>query len=152
MLITPDRGKKIFGVLIILAAIALIAGSLNEPRRAKSRTAITEAHVLSSFEVMTGIGPLRRSSISVRYEFVADGTRVEAQQLVDSLPGDRIEVHFDPRQPQNNGLALPDTSNRFVGIKVGLLFVIGMGLTINIWKRPITRLGSAVAARTRKRT
>lgn len=132
---------------MILAAIAIIAGSLYEPRRAKSRTAIAEAHVLSSFEVMTGIGPLRHSSINVRYEFVANGARVETEQLVDSLPGGPVDVHFDPRQPQNNGLALPDTSNRFVGVKAGLLLVIGMGLTINIWKRPLKRLRSAVASR-----
>ena len=150
MIITPDRGKKIFGVLMILAAIAIIVGSLNELRRAKSRTAITEAHVLSSFEVMTGIGPLRRYSINVRYEFLTNGVRVEKQQLIDSLPGGPVHVHFDPQQPQNNRLALPDTSSRFAGVTVAVMLVIGMGLTLNVWKRPIARLRSVTASRTRR--
>jgi hypothetical protein len=143
MLITPDRGKKIFGVLMILAAIVLIAASLAEIRRAKFRTAVTEAHVLSSFEVMMGIGPLRHASIKVKYEFVANGARFEKEQLVDNLPGGAVQVYFDPRQPQNNRLALPDTSSQFVGITAGLLLLIGVGLTINVWKRPMAHLRSA---------
>src|SRR6267154_1074853 len=140
MLITPDRGKKIFGVLMIVAGLGIAAGSLAEFFRAKSRTSLAEAHVLSSHETMMGIGPLRHYSIDTRYEFFTDGVRFEKQQLIDNLPKEAIYVRFDPKQPQNNGLALPNSAPQFLSIIAGLLFVIGLGLTLNIWKRRPTHI------------
>ena len=142
MLITPDRGKRLFGFLMIVAGLFITAGYLSESFRAKSRTSTTEAHVLSSAETFMGIGPLRHYSVNVRYEFFADGVRFEKAQLVDNLPGRTIHVQFDPRHPTNSSLALPDSAPRFQGIIAGLLVVIGLGLALNIWSRSVARFRS----------
>lgn len=150
MLITPDRGKQIFGLLMILAGLAMTAGSLRESLRARSRTSVTEAQVLASFKTFMGIGPLRHEAINVRYEFFVNGVRFEKNQLVDNLPGGPVYVQFDPTQPQNNGLALSNSAPEFLGVTAGLLLIIGLGLALNVWKRLTARSRSAGDAQTSK--
>ena len=94
MLITPDRGRRIFGILMILAGLGMAAGSLKESFRARSRTRIAEAHVLSSHQTMMGIGPLRHYSINAKYEFFADGVWIEKEQLIDNLPSGPVYAAF----------------------------------------------------------
>lgn len=103
---------------------------------------MTEAHVLSSYQTMMGIGPLRHYSINAKYEFFADGVRIENEQLVDQLPTGRVYVQFDPQQPNNNNLALPNNAPRFLGVIAGLLIFAGVGLTLRIWS-PISRPSSS---------
>jgi Protein of unknown function (DUF3592) len=133
MLLTPDRGKRIFGVLTILAALGIIAGSLGEWYRSKSRTSVVEAKIVSAHESMMGIGPLRHYSIHTRYEFVAGGERIDKEQEVDSLTAAPVYVRFDPEKPANSSLELPDSRPRFRGLLAGLLMFVGVGLLLRVW-------------------
>jgi hypothetical protein len=139
MLITPERGKGIFGVLMVLVALGMIAAGVRDFYRAKARTSVTEVHVLKSFQTESGIGPLRHSSINVRYEFFANGLRFEGAQLVDDLTKGVTFVQFDPQQPQNSSLTLQDSTPQFLAVIAGLLFVIGMWLVLSVWN-PVSRL------------
>jgi hypothetical protein len=136
MLLTPDRGKRIFGVLMILAALGIIGSSLNEWHRSKSRTSVVEAKIVSAHESMMGIGPLRHYSIHTRYEFVAGSERIKNEQEVDSLTAAPVYVRFDPQQPANNSLELVDSSPRFRGLLAGLLMFVGVGLLLRVWSPP----------------
>ena len=138
MLITPDKGKMVFGLLMILAGLGMTAGSVIDFFRAKSRTSVAEVRVLKSFPAMMGIGPLRHYSTNVKYEFVVDGLRIEREQLVDNLPDGPVYVRFDPTKPNNNRLAHSDTSSRFLGLIAGLLMIVGVGLVLRVWS-PIVR-------------
>jgi hypothetical protein len=119
---------------MVLMGLGIIAASLNETFRTRSRTNITEAHILSSYKTMMGIGPLRHYSTQTKYEFFANGARYEKQQLVDSVPGGIVYVKFDPLRPQNSSLVLPDSSPQFLGVLAGALLLIGTGLTLHTWK------------------
>jgi len=137
LIITPTRGKRIFGFLLILAGLGILAALGNETLRARSRTSSTTAHILSSFRTGKGIGPLRQDSISIRYEFFVNGLRFEQEQLVDNLDAGIIYVQFDPQQPKNNRLDLPDSTAYFNGVLAGVFLMIGIGLMVHTW-RPIT--------------
>jgi len=135
MFLTPERGKKIIGVLLMVVGLATAARLVDELFRAKSRTSITEAHVLSASVTGMGIGPLRHYGVNTRYEFLTNGVRFEREQLVDNLPSGAIYVRFDPGQPDNNDLALPDSSPQFMGAMSGLMLTFGIWLILNNWKR-----------------
>jgi hypothetical protein len=142
MLISPSRGKRIFAFLMILMGIGVIAGLLKEDYQARSRTSVTEAHILDSQQTMSGVGPVRQYSIDTKYEFFVDGVRFEKQQLVDRLPGWTVYVRFDPRQPKNNALDLANSSPRFIGVFAGGLILIGAILAWHSWK-PLAFLQSS---------
>jgi uncharacterized protein YjeT (DUF2065 family) len=144
MLITPNRGKRIFGFLMILLGIGAISGMVMEEFRARSRTNVTEAHILDSKLAMNGIGPVRHYSINTRYEFFVDGMRFEKQQLVDQLPEGTVYVRFDPRQPKNNALDLTNSSPQYIGMFAGVLVLIGTLLVWHSWK-PLAFLQSSRA-------
>jgi len=132
----------VFGVLMLLAGLAMTAASVIEFFQAKARTEVTQVHVLRSFPTVTGIGPLRHQSIAVTYEFTVNGDHIERQQLVDDFPDGPVYVRFDPKQPNNNRLTLSDTSSQILGVIAGLLLVIGLGLVRRIWS-PLSRRKSA---------
>ena len=136
MLLTPDRGKRIFGVLMILAALGIIAGSLHEWYRSQSRTSVVEAKIVTARDSMMGIGPLRHYSIHTKYEFIAGGQRIENEQEVDSLTAAPLYVRYDPEQPANSSLALPDSRPRFRGLLAGLIMFVGVGLLLRVWSSP----------------
>jgi hypothetical protein len=150
MLITPNRGKRIFGFLMILLGIGIISGILREDFQARSRTNVTEAHILDSQQIMNGIGPVRQYSINTRYEFFIDGMRFEKKQLVDRLPVGTVYVRFDPHHPQNNALDLANSSPRFMGVVVGVLILIGTLLVWHSWK-PLAFFRSSGALNTGKK-
>jgi len=151
MLLTPDRGKRIFGVLMILAALGIIAGSLGEWYRSKSRTSVVEAKIVSARDSMMGIGPLRHYSIHTKYEFMAGAERIENEQEVDSLSAAPVYVRFDPQQPANSSLALPDSSHRFRGLLAGLILFVGVGLLLRVCG-PLVRPKSAATSTSQQKT
>jgi hypothetical protein len=151
MLVTPERGKRIFGVLMMLAALGIIAGSLNEWHRSKSRTSVAAANIVTAHESMMGIGPLRHYSIHTKYEFVAGGQRIENEQEVDSLAAAPVYVRFDPERPANSCLELPDSRPRFRGLLAGLLMFVGVGLLLRVWS-PLVRPKSAGASTSQQKT
>lgn len=144
MFITPKNGRRIFGLLMILAGLGTMAGSLKGAFQARFRTSIAEARILSAHETMMGIGPLRHYSISTKYEFFVNSSQFESEQLVDFLPGGIVYVRFDPLQPENNKLDLSDSSSQFLGVLAGFLILIGTGLVWHTWK-PIALFGRTTA-------
>lgn len=136
---------------MILAALGIVGGSLNEWRRSKSRTIVVEAKIVNAHESMMGIGPLRHYSIHTRYEFVAGSERIKNEQEVDSFTAAPVYVRFDPQQPANNSLELPDSRPRFRGLLAGLLMFVGVGFLLRVWS-PLVRLKSTGTSASQQRT
>jgi hypothetical protein len=134
MLITPNRGKRIGGFLLALLGLALIAPIVKESVRQRSRTSVAKAQILKSYLIGMGIGPLHHSAYETKYDFVANGVRFEGRQLVDGKPDGIVFVQFDPQKPDNNALALPDSSPRFNAVLGAMFLMVGIGLMWHTWK------------------
>lgn len=116
-----------FGVISVYA-------SYHKIKLANYRTQYTNAQVVNVTHFRSGIGSLVYEGYDVSYVFYLDGIKYEGKHTVDKQPLNSVSLRYDPNNPQNNALDMPNSSGQFLTVIFFACIIVGVVLAWHTWK------------------